>query len=87
MEVARAVAVRGEHSASPRPCSLARWELGFGSADGGSRCGRCSIRVARISTPTTRFAHLSVHHRKIHRRTRFAASGDLQLPRNIHDHE
>jgi hypothetical protein len=30
VEVARAVAVRGEHSASPRPCSLARWELGFG---------------------------------------------------------
>ena len=49
MEVACAVAVRGEHSASPRPCSLARWELGFGSVDGGSRCGRCSIRVARIS--------------------------------------
>jgi hypothetical protein len=34
VEVARAVAVRGERSASPRPGSLARWELGFGSADG-----------------------------------------------------
>lgn len=35
VEVARAGAVRGERSASPRPGSLARWELGFGSADGG----------------------------------------------------
>lgn len=50
MEVARAGAVRGERSASPRPTSLARSELGFGSADGGPLDAVAgSIRVARIS--------------------------------------
>ena len=50
MEVARAGAVRGERSASPRPTSLARWELGFGSADGAPLDAVAgSIRVVRIS--------------------------------------
>jgi hypothetical protein len=50
VEVARAGAVRGERSASPRPGSLARSELGSGSGAGGALDAAAgSIRAALVS--------------------------------------